>query len=496
VTLSIAYNAQYCPKRHRAARKAHVAAFDNLAALHPVVIGVSEAGGYRRELQHVAGMRAIQPKGAAGRCALLIRNDVTVHDSGAFKLHGRKFVGRDVPGARVTGWTKARYIVWAIITDPDSGQVVVVGVEHPVPGQSHSDRAHALLAAEVAKSAAWVKAQKHAVDLMGDWNGTPGLALFKPLRAVAFPAFAASRKGSPIDGHWTTDGTAVATALDGYPSDHKPVQAVITWGALSPAPAPTPAPPAKEAPTVTETRAVDYSFARPAPGEIATKGYVAVLRYLGGSASKQLTKAEATALRMVGLKIGLVFEGTADRAKAGEAAGQTDARAAVADAAALGYPTDAPIFAAVDFDATPAQVSPYLQGWHAVLGDRAGVYAGIKVIDGVTLPWYWQTAAWSGGKLSPKAHIYQRTSMTHPISGCDENVICRPIPLWGGVVAPPGAVVADKPVTKPKRKPKPRPYNERQAITFARKALRNAKTAIRKARFRNALAYLLGRKKK
>ncbi|HET8536109.1 MAG TPA: GH25 family lysozyme [Solirubrobacteraceae bacterium] len=237
------YNAQFCPKRSKA-RKAHVAAFATLAAAYPVV-GVCEAGGYRSELRNVPGTKVIQPRGSAGRCALLIRDGIRVHASGSYRLHGRKFVGRNVPGARVTGWTKPRDILWALITDPDSGELVVVAVWHPVPGQSHSKRARALLALEAEKAASWLAAQKHPADLMGDTNGDPDLHLFNPLRLLAQPAFAVSRGGSRIDGHWIAGGHGAATALDGYPSDHKPVVADITWGA-----APKPAPAPKEHTTV------------------------------------------------------------------------------------------------------------------------------------------------------------------------------------------------------------------------------------------------------
>lgn len=203
---------------------------------------------------------------------------------------------------------------------------------------------------------------------------------------------------------------------------------------------------------MTETLAVDYSFSRPSPATIKSHGYHAVGRYLGGSASKQITKAEAASLHAAGLGIWLVYETSADRARSGKAGGVSDAHAAVKAANALGYPTRCPIFFAVDFDATAAAVSAYFAGVISVLGDMAGVYGGIKVAGLAT--WTWQTAAWSGGELSPKAHLYQRVKMTHPISGCDENVICRPIPVWGpkGVLelAPPEAAKAK--ATKPAKK--------------------------------------------
>jgi hypothetical protein len=47
-----------------------------------------------------------------------------------------------------------------------------------------------------------------------------------------------------------------------------------------------------------------------------------------------------------------------------------------------------------------------------VLGhDRTGVYGGIAVVDACAAAractYFWQTSAWSGGRVSPAAHLYQ-----------------------------------------------------------------------------------------
>lgn len=216
---------------------------------------------------------------------------------------------------------------------------------------------------------------------------------------------------------------------------------------------------------MSQTLAVDYSFSRPAPSVIAHNGYVAVGRYLGGSASKDLTRGEAAALHTAGLGIWLVWEGVASRAKDGYGAGQADARAAQAAAAALGYPSECPLFFAVDFDAQPGDVRPYFQGVKSVVGARAGVYGGIRVTEGLRdlIPYRWQTVAWSGGQVDPEAHLYQRAAMKRPIAGCDENVICHPFPMWGG----------SSPKPKPPAKPKSRGPN----IDVALAALYRARDA-------------------
>lgn len=189
--------------------------------------------------------------------------------------------------------------------------------------------------------------------------------------------------------------------------------------------------------------AVDYSFSRPSPAAIKSSGYVAVGRYLGGSSAKQISKAEADALHAAGLGIWLVWEGAADRAAQGRAAGVADAHSALASARALGYPDSAPLFFAVDFDANPSVVRPYFAGVKSVLGNRTGVYGGIRVTQALAdlAPYRWQTAAWSGGKVDTNAHLYQRIKMTHPVSGCDENLIQKAFPMWVPTPAKPTPTV-------------------------------------------------------
>lgn len=88
-------------------------------------------------------------------------------------------------------------------------------------------------------------------------------------------------------------------------------------------------------------------------------------RYLSPNA-KGMTKAEVLALASLGIKIVSVYETTANRALQGAEAGQEDMAAAIDLAASLGQPQGSPIFLAVDFDATLAQINgpitSYFQG--------------------------------------------------------------------------------------------------------------------------------------
>jgi len=159
---------------------------------------------------------------------------------------------------------------------------------------------------------------------------------------------------------------------------------------------------------------VDFSWARPGGAALVASGKRFVVRYLTGD-GKALTAAEVADYHDHGLSIALVFETTKGRALGGQAAGTVDGQSARNAAAALGIPTAVPIYFAVDFDASADQqpaIDAYLKGAASVLGrDRIGVYGGLRVVtrchDNATARWFWQTYAWSGGKIAPFIHLYQ-----------------------------------------------------------------------------------------
>lgn len=159
---------------------------------------------------------------------------------------------------------------------------------------------------------------------------------------------------------------------------------------------------------------IDYSFARPNLTDVKKK-YGFVCRYLSHSGAKNITIEEAAAIRHQGLDLVLVWEDTAQNALKGKAQGVEDAKYAVTQANAIGWPHNLPIYFAVDFDATPEQqgaINQYFQGVCDVIGlDRTGVYGGFYVVERVAnahlAHWFWQTLAWSGGQVFKNAHIYQ-----------------------------------------------------------------------------------------
>lgn len=160
---------------------------------------------------------------------------------------------------------------------------------------------------------------------------------------------------------------------------------------------------------------LDYSFARPDPASIKDQGFIGVVRYVSPNPGKNLTIPERDALRAAGLAIGLVWEWYAQRPLEGEQAGIEDARAALNQAAALGFPAYLPIYFAVDWDATEQQQGPinaYFQGVRSVFaGRKVGAYAGFyplkRLFDAGLISHGWQTYAWSGGRWDNRAQLRQ-----------------------------------------------------------------------------------------
>ena len=160
---------------------------------------------------------------------------------------------------------------------------------------------------------------------------------------------------------------------------------------------------------------IDHSSHPPAPAALKSEGVCFVCRYLSTPGNpKNITRVEATDLKLAGIYVVLVFETGGNRALGGHGAGVADAQSARAQAGLVGL-AGTPIYFAVDFDAQHAQlpaVLAYLQGAALVLGhDLTGVYGGLAAVmaalDGGACRYAWQTYAWSGGVWDPRAHLHQ-----------------------------------------------------------------------------------------
>jgi hypothetical protein len=158
---------------------------------------------------------------------------------------------------------------------------------------------------------------------------------------------------------------------------------------------------------------LDYAWHGKLQPEVWKKdGMSFVCRYFSRTSSKNLTLEEAVLLSKAGLDIVVVWETTAKEPLEGYTAGKAAATLAEAMKPTVKMPEDRPIYFAVDCDVTAKQALPYFDGINRVLRPEVvGVYGSYQVVEGImgagNARWGWQTSAWSRGKLSSKAHLYQ-----------------------------------------------------------------------------------------
>jgi hypothetical protein len=180
---------------------------------------------------------------------------------------------------------------------------------------------------------------------------------------------------------------------------------------------------------MTTYEGVDYAWSHPGGKALQQAGKTFAARYLSNDPEKNLLAAEADDLAAHGVSSVVVWESTAKRPLSGRAAGISDAKAAVRQAAAAGMPKGRPVYFAVDFDATKGQMATvlaYLDGAASVLSTAlTGVYGGIDTVkaalDGGHVRWAWQTRAWSEGHWDSRAHIRQGATQTIGGVSCDFN---------------------------------------------------------------------------
>ena len=154
-----------------------------------------------------------------------------------------------------------------------------------------------------------------------------------------------------------------------------------------------------------------------------------------------LSAAEVSDLRTHHVALRPTWEIGADDVLSGRATAVAQAKKAVLDLTGLGM-SDAVCWWTSDRDivlANKAAVVAYAAGWAEVLGpERCGVYGDREVLDwviGAGLARYgWQAGAtsWSGGQISPHAHIVQTTRQT-TVGGvsCDINNVVTSSPDYG-----------------------------------------------------------------
>lgn len=161
---------------------------------------------------------------------------------------------------------------------------------------------------------------------------------------------------------------------------------------------------------------VDYAFSNPSPTGLAAAGKQFAMRYVGpGTSPKHLTVAEATSLKAAGLSLVTLVEGATGDPKGGFTVGVSHARLAVSMLKARGFPTDRPMYFAIDYDVSSTSWSAareYLRGAGSVIGaGLVGIYgeydAMVWAARDRVAAWFFQTYAWSGGRWYEGNHVEQ-----------------------------------------------------------------------------------------
>lgn len=172
---------------------------------------------------------------------------------------------------------------------------------------------------------------------------------------------------------------------------------------------------------MTKPDSVDYSFSRPtSPAALYTLGIRLVARYLSNPPNtKNLSALEAQGLLAAGIGILLNWESEAGRPLLGGEAGSADGLVAAAVAESCGAPHGLTIYYSCDRDVDVTNASQmvtvtayYLAAKVATAGRyRVGVYGEADLIDYLVnagaVDGEWQTYAWSNGRLSANADLYQ-----------------------------------------------------------------------------------------
>ena len=216
-----------------------------------------------------------------------------------------------------------------------------------------------------------------------------------------------------------------------------------------------------------QQRWIDYSFARPSLAVAKSSGATGVLRYLSPvneqTQGKIIDRPEFAAILAAGLDVTLNFEWYQGRCLEGASAGVVDGATARDQAGQLGYAHGATIYVSHDTDTRndPA-VGAYLDAFRAALSGlwHVGIYSGIDTMDAMLAASHadagWQTLAWSGGRISAQAVLYQNGN-TWFGGQADEDVVLRGQvgshlqALAAGAPQPPAPSPLPKPAKPPTR---------------------------------------------
>lgn len=168
-------------------------------------------------------------------------------------------------------------------------------------------------------------------------------------------------------------------------------------------------------------------------------GVGAIGRYLGPEHSwKSVDSRETRIIRAAGLSLFSIWEtNPVKRAYFTETQAKEDAAGAERFAAAIGQPPGTPIYFTVDYDAGDEDLGTIINYFRRIRGIRyrIGAYGSFRVVEAIShaeaADFFYQTYAWSGGRLSACAHIYQyRNSRILTGVRVDDDLVLKPSGIW------------------------------------------------------------------
>lgn len=192
--------------------------------------------------------------------------------------------------------------------------------------------------------------------------------------------------------------------------------------------------------------------------EVAARLQAAGVEYVGrylGKSWKSISQKEVDVLSNAGLKIISIWETNPTNARYfSEDKGIVDGQEALAYAKSIGQPEGSAIYFAVDYDALSADlpaILSYFSGIRQSLGKhyKVGAYGSCAVLEmlhrSIAADCYWQTAAWSRGKVAEFIDILQ-FGFNKNIAGIpvDYNQFSTSAGSWGK-----GAVPSSQPSPSP-----------------------------------------------
>ncbi|NTU70949.1 MAG: DUF1906 domain-containing protein, partial [Coriobacteriia bacterium] len=177
---------------------------------------------------------------------------------------------------------------------------------------------------------------------------------------------------------------------------------------------------------------IDYAggYTSAAPYKLRRAGVGIVIRYVGASKWKSLTRAEANRLRANNIDVIAVYETSAGWMLGGYKAGVKAAKIARRAVRECGGPSEPFIYFACDVPTYRfSTVNACLRGAASVIGsENVGIYGSYGVCNEALKAGVadkaWQTIAWSSGRVLPTAALYQTAPKVHGsvgISDYDSN---------------------------------------------------------------------------